>query len=149
VVAQSTPIPAKRVVGLFNASDDTVDMVQRMLGASGFSCLVGCHFADLRKGIIDFDRYLSRHEPDVVIFDISPPYKENWEFFKTLRDGKGMEGRGLVLTTTNKDRLDETVGEDSRAFEIVGKPYDLDQIKAAIHASLKRNRHENIPSPRG
>ena len=145
MVAQSTPIPAKRVVALFNASDDTVDMVQRMLGASGFSCLVGCHFADLRKGIIDFDRYLSRHEPDVVIFDISPPYKENWEFFKTLRDGKGMEGRGLVLTTTNKDRLDETVCEDSKAFEIVGKPYDLGQIKVAIHAALKRACVKRLP----
>lgn len=146
-MTQTTPTPAKRVVALFNASDDTVDMVQRMLGASGFSCLVGCHFADLKRGIIDFARYLSRHEPDVVIFDISPPYKENWEFFKTLRDGTAMAGRGLVLTTTNKDRLDETVGEDSQAFEIVGKPYDLDQIKVAIHASLKRTRNENIPSP--
>ena len=35
-------------------------------------------------------------------------YRENWEFFKTLRDSKAMEGRGLVVT--NKDRLDETVG---------------------------------------
>lgn len=137
---KTAPTPAKQVVALFNASDDTVDMVQRMLGASGFSCLVGCHFSDLKKGIIDFGRYLNKHEPDVVIFDISPPYLENWEFFKTLRDGQGMEGRGLVLTTTNKDRLDETVGQDSKAFEIVGKPYDLDQIKIAIHASLKRPR---------
>ena len=49
-----------------------------------------------------------------------------------------MAGRGLVVTTTNKDRLDETVGKDSEAFEIVGKPYDLDQIKVAIDAALKR-----------
>jgi DNA-binding response OmpR family regulator len=74
----------------------------------------------------------------VVIFDISPPYKENWDFFKTLREDKAMESRGLVLTTTNKARLDETVGKDSEAFEVVGKPYDLDQIKSAIHAAQKR-----------
>ena len=48
------PVPDRQVVALFNASDDTVDMVQRMLGASGFSCLVGCRFADLKKGIVDF-----------------------------------------------------------------------------------------------
>ena len=95
------------VVALFNASDDTVDMVQRMLGASGFKCLIGCHFADLKKGLVDFTRYMSMHEPEVVIFDISPPYHENWLFFKTLRNSAAMEGRGLVLTTTNKARLDE------------------------------------------
>src|SRR3984893_11137346 len=130
--------PAKQVIALFNASDDTVEMVQRMLDASGFSCLVGCHFADLKKGRVDFARYLETHKPEVVIFDTPPPYQENWRFFKTLRDGKAMEGRGLVLTTTNKKRLDETVGMDSEAFEIVGKPYDLDEIKNAIDAARKR-----------
>jgi DNA-binding response OmpR family regulator len=136
----SSSIPTRQVVALVNASDDTVDMVQRMLDASGFSCLVGCHFADLKKGTIDFSRYVKRHNPDVVVFDISPPYQENWDFFRTLLDGTAMEGRGLVLTTTNKQRLDETVGGDSKALEIVGKPYDLDQIRGAIQAALNRAR---------
>jgi DNA-binding response OmpR family regulator len=130
--------PRTNVVALFNASDDTADMVQRMLAASGFNCLVGCHFADLKNGHIDFARYLGAREPAVVIIDISPPYEENWHFFKSLRDDTAMEGRGLVLTTTNKERLDEVAGADSHALEIVGKPYDLDQIKDAIHAALKR-----------
>ena len=126
------------VVALFNASDDTVEMVQHMLRASNVQCLIGCHFSDLKKGLIDFAQYVRDHDPQVVIFDISPPYAENWQFFKTLRDDRAMQGRGLVLTTTNKLRLDETVGSDSQAFEIVGKPYDLDQINAAIAAALKR-----------
>jgi DNA-binding response OmpR family regulator len=130
---------SNRVVALFNASDDTVDMVQAMLNASGLDCLVGCHFADLKKGRTDFSRYLARHDPRVVIFDISPPYKENWAFFQTLRDAKAMDGRGLVVTTTNKKRLDEILGEDSAALEIVGKPYDLNQIRTAIDAALKQS----------
>jgi DNA-binding response OmpR family regulator len=136
-------LPAKQVVALFNASDDTVEMVRRILDALGFTCLVGCHFSDLKNGVIDFARYVGEHRPDVVIFDISPPYKENWDFFKTLRDSQAMEGLGLVLTTTNKNRLDETVGQDSAAFEIVGKPYDLDQIKAAIQAALTARRADS------
>jgi DNA-binding response OmpR family regulator len=134
---------SKQVVALFNASDDTVEMVRRMVDALGFTCLVGCHFSDLKNGVIDFARYVGEHRPDVVIFDISPPYKENWDFFKTLRDSQAMEGLGLVLTTTNKNRLDETVGQDSAAFEIVGKPYDLGQIKAAIQAALTARRADS------
>jgi DNA-binding response OmpR family regulator len=49
-----------------------------------------------------------------------------------------MGTRGLVLTTTNKHRLDEVVGADSTAIEIVGKPYDIAQITAAITAALQR-----------
>lgn len=135
---QATSSLPKRTVALINASDDTVEMVKRMLDASDFNCYVGCHFSDLKKGRIDFGRYLAKHDPEVVIFDISPPYEDNWQFFKTLRDDKAMKGRGLVLTTTNRSRLDEVLGADSEAFEIVGKPYDLDQIKLAIHAALKQ-----------
>jgi DNA-binding response OmpR family regulator len=51
-----------------------------------------------------------------------------------------MRGRSLVLTTTNKQRLDEVVGQDSLAIEVVGKPYDLQQITSAIVAALKRSQ---------
>ena len=63
-----------------------------------------------------------------------------------MRDGKALEGRGLVLTTTNRQRLDEVIGEDSEAFEIVGKPYDLNQIKGALDIALKR-AHEGKLAP--
>ena len=60
------------------------------------------------------------------------PYEENWRFFKTMRDATTMNGRGVVLTTTNKARLDEVLGEDSGALEVVGRKEDLQQIAAAI-----------------
>lgn len=130
---------AEGVVALFNASDDTIDMVQKLLTESGGDqTLIWCHFADLKKGIVNFDKYMERHNPEVVIFDLSPPYDENWRFFKTMRDAKTMEGRGVVLTTTNKNRLDEVLGEDSRALEVVGRSKDLQQIDAAIKAETRK-----------
>lgn len=124
---------AEGIVALFNASDDTIDMVQKLLTESGGDqTLIWCHFADLKKGIVNFEKYMARHNPEVVIFDLSPPYDENWRFFKTMRDAKTMQGRGMVLTTTNKNRLDEVLGEDSHALEVVGRPKDLQQIDTAI-----------------
>ncbi len=123
------------IVALFNASDDTIDMVQKLLTASEREqVLIWCHFADLKKGIVNFDKYMEKHNPEVVIFDISPPYDENWRYFKTMRDAKIMRGRGIVLTTTNKNRLDEVLGEDSNALEVVGRSKDLKEIDAAIEA---------------
>ncbi len=51
-----------------------------------------------------------------------------------------MRGRGPVLTTTNKARLDEVVKHDSLAIEVIGKPYDLQQIRGAIIAALEPAR---------
>src|SRR3984893_7936623 len=118
---------------------DTIDMVQKLLTDAGKEqTLIWCHFADLKKGIVDFEKYMERHNPEVVIFDISPPYDENWTYFKKMRDAKTMKGRGMVLTTTNKNRLDEVLGEDSGALEVVGRPKDLREIDAAIKAETHK-----------
>ena len=131
---------ASGIVALFNASDDTIDMVQKLLTNSGRDqTLIWCHFADLRKGIVNFDGYIHDHNPEVVIFDLSPPYDENWQFFKTMRDSTLMNGRGIVLTTTNKDRLDEVLGRDSKALEVVGRTEDLQQIDEAIASETKKS----------
>jgi len=130
---------AEGIVALFNASDDTIDMVQKLLTASDSDqTLIWCHFADLKKGVVDFGKYMDKHNPEVVIFDLSPPYDENWRFFKTMRDAKTMKARGVVLTTTNKNRLDEVLGEDSHALEVVGRTKDLQQIDAAIKAETSK-----------
>jgi hypothetical protein len=139
---------AQGIVALFNASDDTVDMVQRLLTSAGDAqSLIWCHFADLKKGIVDFDKYMEKHNPEVVIFDISPPYDENWKFFKTMRDHETMQGRGMILTTTNKNRLDEVLGEDSRALEIVGKAKDLREIDHAIKSETHKAETARMPTP--
>jgi DNA-binding response OmpR family regulator len=52
-----------------------------------------------------------------------------------------MKGRGSVLTATNKNRLDEVLGSDSHALEVVGKPKDMEQIRAEIKVQT-RKAHE-------
>jgi DNA-binding response OmpR family regulator len=130
---------ASGIVALFNASDDTIDMVEKLLTTSGGEqTLIWCNFADLKKGIVNFGAYMDEYNPEVVIFDLSPPYDENWRFFKTMRDDELMKGRGVVLTTTNKRRLDEVVGEDSLALEVVGRPKDLQEIDSAIRVETRK-----------
>ena len=47
-------------------------MIQKLLTDSGSNqTLIWRHFADLKKGIVDFG-YTDRHNPEVVIFDLSP-----------------------------------------------------------------------------
>ena len=141
----NTSEPIQGLVALFNASDDTIDMVQKLLTDAGRSqTLIWCHFADLKKGVIDFGKYMTKHNPEIVIFDISPPYDENWTFYKTMRDSEVMKRRGTVLTTTNKNRLDEVLGQDSYALEVVGRTEDLHQIAAAIREESRKAKANRV-----
>jgi hypothetical protein len=127
-----------RVVAVFNASDELVDLLHLMRGISGVYEFILCRFHTLKKGWVDFTEYLWKHDPHLVIFDISPPYHENWQFFQTLRAATAMKGRRQVLITTNKTLLDAALGEDSHTIDIVGSPDVLHQIVTAI---------ESVPDP--
>ena len=125
----------EQVVAVVNSSEDTVEMLRECLVHHGFTSVVTAHIHDFKTGAADFPQYLSHHDPAVIVYDVSIPYEKNWAFLRLLLDSESMRGRKVVLTTTNKQRLEELVGPTD-AFEIVGKPYDLDKIVGAVKASI-------------
>ena len=128
------PVPT---VAIFNASDDTVEMLKTLLSQRGYRALSG--EADrVKSGEFDFLAFLATHQPDAIIWDIAPPYDRNWVFFKLVRDLNSLSNCALVLTTTHKQHLDSLVGRDTGAIEIVGKPYDLDAIVDAVTQAINR-----------
>ena len=124
------------IIGLFNSSSDTVDMLRAALEGHGLHTVSG-HIADLKKGELDFIAFIEQHRPAVIVYDISPPYETNWAFLRLVRSSLPVQDIRFVLTTTNKPALDQLVGE-TEALEIIGKPYDLDRVVGAVRAALDR-----------
>ena len=124
-----------KVVAVVNSNEDTVDMLQECLIGHGFTSVVTGHIEDFKTGAQDFTEFVRQHDPAVFIYDISIPYDKNWTFLRLLLDSESMRGRKVVVTTTNKLRLEELVGPTD-ALEIVGKPYDLDKIVSAVKAAI-------------
>jgi DNA-binding NarL/FixJ family response regulator len=121
----------EKTVAVVNSNEDTVEMLRHALQSNGFNSVVTGHIHDFKTGATDFPQYLAMHDPRVIVYDIAIPYENNWTFLKLLLDSEHMRGRKIVLTTTNKKRLEELVGPTD-AFEIVGKPYDIDRIVEAV-----------------
>jgi len=128
------------VIAVVNSSEDTVEMVRQCLMGAGFTSIVTGHVHDFKTGADDFTKFLRLHDPAVIVYDISIPYDKNWTFLRLVLDSESMRGRKVVLTTTNKNRLEELVGPTD-AFEIVGKPYDLEKIVEAVKVALGQEMH--------
>ena len=126
-------------VAVFNASDDTVELLSMVLSTEGYRAVSG-EAADVKSGELNFIEFLKTHDPAAVIWDIAPPYDRNWNFFQLVRALSPMEHRVLVLTTTHKQHLDSLAGQETCAIEIVGKPYDLQAIVVAVTQGIASRR---------
>jgi len=125
-----------RTVAVFNASDDTVEMLVTMLSQRGFRAVDG-KVDHVKSGEADFVAFIDTQKIDALIWDIAPPYDRNWNFFKLVRSMSVLERCAIVLTTTNKQHLDAMAGHDTGAIEIIGKPYDLEQIVDTVTRALE------------
>jgi DNA-binding NarL/FixJ family response regulator len=101
---------------------------------SEFTNVVSAHTQEIRDGETDFPAFVGRHQPRVFIYDVSIPYDRNRRFLQLLMTTDAMRGRRVIVTTTKKRALDELVGP-AGAIEVIGKPYDLDQIVKGVRTA--------------
>lgn len=128
------PNDAPITIAVLNTSDDVVELLRIVFEQAGF-VVVSAHLDDIKRGETDLDRMIAQHSPSVIVYDVAPPYDRQWAFMQHLRAMPPLQRLPFVLTTTNAARLREIVGTDAMVHEIVGKPYDLDQILNAVRSA--------------
>lgn len=128
--------PAPYVAAIINTSPDVVDMLRVVLEQAGI-VVVSAFTHEIRDGHVDLERLLSQHKPNVIVYDIAPPYAANWQLYQHLSESPSMQQCQVVLTSTNPARVTELSGGDRRVYEIVGKPFDLDVIVRAVKEAIR------------
>ena len=134
--------PRRRRVVVFNASEDTVDLLTTFFGVLGLDAAGETWPARNPLSVEIVQDFVRRHQPDVIVFDVSFPYDRNWIRYCEFRQADGVRDIPTVLTTTNKDALHNIVGT-TEALEIVGKPYDLDELATTVKHVLSKVASSN------
>lgn len=125
----------KLCVAVLNSSKEITDVLSEIFKEEGHDTCTS--FTYLYKGDDrSFDRFIKRCKPDVIIYDVAIPYKQNYELFKKLSQHESVKHIPFILTTTNKEALESLVGK-TPTHELIGKPYDLKQIVTAVQHACK------------
>lgn len=119
---------------IFDSSPDTTDMLVEYFAHYGWRANA-VNARALRRGEVDGAEIVQVHRPDVIVFDIALPYEQYWELCQTLRADARVRCP-VVITTTNVAALHRLTGAQEPVIEIVGKPYDLEQLRAAVSIAI-------------
>jgi DNA-binding NtrC family response regulator len=136
LLVYGTQMVAPPVALVINTSPDVVDMLRVALERAGV-VVVSTLTHQLRDGEVDVERFVEQHQPGVVVYDIAPPYDANFQLFEHMRRMPVMAGRQFVITSTNARQVEKLVSSSTAVYEVVGKPYDIDQIVMATREALK------------
>ena len=129
------------LVGIIDSNQDVIEIMEIWIRNVGFRT-ASENLIRIKDKPERYLRFLSCYDPRVLAIDVPFPYEENWNFIRGLMNLKESEGRGFVLTTTNKPRLERLVNA-TETLELVDKPFDLDELAKKIIEtcqSFKGNR---------
>jgi CheY-like chemotaxis protein len=96
-----------------------------------------CHtalLADMPTAHEQVGRFIGKHRPDVVIYDVGMPYVSSWDLLEVIRASPALQSQPFVITTPNKLKLESAVGPTS-AFEIADRQSDLRRMSKAVEAA--------------
>jgi DNA-binding NarL/FixJ family response regulator len=118
---------ATPLVAVLNANVDHVLILEALAHEEGYrtcATVLGAHHTAAEALY-----FLQSYEPDICVYDVTFPYAERWTVLQQVRHR--YPTCRWVVTTTDV-RAVRALGEPTDAVELVAKPFDLDEVAAAL-----------------
>ena len=127
--------PKRRALRLvvLNDSAKVLKMLCDWLQSQGHHCDTAV-LADMPNAHEEVGRFILKHRPDVVIYDVGMPYASSWDLLEVIRTSPALQSQPFVITTPNKRKLELAVGS-TPALEIGGREGDLRRVFKAVEAA--------------
>ena len=121
-------------IALLASSPGVMEVLTPALASEGYRT-VTMRASNQGYSVDELQRFLHEQKPHLVISEVSIPYERNWARLQELIQREEGKRRFFVPITTNKRALESLVGPTA-AYEIIGKPFDLDVIVWAVQLGL-------------
>ena len=100
------------------------------------------HVESESDGVFGYE-HARNHPFDLIILDLMLPGKNGQQICRDLR-GDGIT-TPIIMLTSKKEEADKVLGLEMGADDYVTKPFSILELKARIHAQLRRSEIENAP----
>lgn len=89
-------------------------------------------------------QFINRRKPDLLILDIIMPEMDGITVCKQLRADERFTALPILFLTAKGSTDDVVVGLDAGADDYVVKPFELAELRARVHALLRRGSRDKL-----
>jgi CheY-like chemotaxis protein len=87
----------------------------------------------------DLEVAIQRNRPDVIVYDVSYPFEENWQQCQQVLKQAGASDIPVVITTSEQLELRRTVGVSAHV-ELFRRPDDVTELREAVRRAIEAER---------
>jgi len=87
-------------------------------------------------------RLFAEAEPDIVLLDLMLPGMDGWEVCKEIRAQGSVP---VIMITAKTETIDKVQGLEMGADDYIGKPFEMKEVIARVHAVLRRGGSRDKP----
>jgi CheY-like chemotaxis protein len=121
------------IVLVVDDDPDVRDLTERLLVAHGYDVILAAHGRDGIQRLVD-------RCPDLIVLDLNMPVMDGWNFRAEQRYLPDATRKAApVLVLSGKDDA-ETQAERMQAVGVIKKPFDPDDLLAAVSAAIGSQR---------
>ncbi|MGH7266605.1 MAG: hypothetical protein ACREMB_17420 [Candidatus Rokuibacteriota bacterium] len=115
--------------------------LQSVLEDAGFET-EAARLAEIRDGELDLLAFFEEHDPDLVLYEVSPPYPQSLTFMRLLQNLPGARHRPWMLMATDPAAVIELLGPTDALLPLPAGPDEAADVVQAVRRQLAP------PSPR-
>jgi DNA-binding response OmpR family regulator len=132
------------VLTTINSSRDILELLHAVFDRRGIE-IVNVDAAEL---LSHADTFVERHRPSILLFEVAPPYEENWAILTKLRGQAALASLPVVITTTNVRRVTSFEIERIGTHVVVEVPYDPETLGRVVVALAHDRDHGALTAAR-
>ena len=132
---ESTPTSMGKI-GIIERDNELAETLQLALEIEGYQIVQLVQQQRLDEQT--FSRFIRRHRPPLVLFDIPYPYDDNWELYQQLIQTKGNSRRRFLPMGSFPPPFEDRLRAMEQPF--IPKPFELDYLFDTIEANYPRRK---------
>jgi CheY-like chemotaxis protein len=122
--------PASSVIVTYSPQSSVAYFLKGVLECAGLTVSAAASDVD------ELETCVQRRRPDGIVYDVSFPFRENWQKLQEVRGLPSLRDLPIVITTSEARELFRVTGCSS-AIELFARPNDVAPFRQALLGAIR------------